>query len=185
MFDLNHISYHLLLFTILWIMDPQVEFVRFWSKVTMNPFPRDHRTIVNNGEEKRPNGIVFTDWLPVNLVIGEQEDCSQDKLNLMSAVSSFIKIYVGVFGPTLNTLGLITRYRVIFLAGVRYWLMSHVKIAMRNYVIKNIFDNSMFSSSISFPSVNFLVGKAQLHFISYCQPQFEVLFFCLRWPRLV
>ena len=67
-------------------MDPQVEFVRFWSKVTMNPFPRDHRTIVNNGEEKRPNGIVFTDWLPVNLVIGEQEDCSQDKLNLMSAV---------------------------------------------------------------------------------------------------
>ena len=46
-------------------MDPQVKFVRFWSKVTMNPFPRDHRTIVNNGEEKRPNGIVvyYDDWL--------------------------------------------------------------------------------------------------------------------------
>ena len=26
----------------------------------MNPFPRDHRTIVNNGSEKRPNGIVVT-----------------------------------------------------------------------------------------------------------------------------
>ena len=46
-------------------MDSPVKFVRFWSKVTMNPFPRDHRTIVNNGEEKRPNGIVvyYDDWL--------------------------------------------------------------------------------------------------------------------------
>ena len=69
-------------------MDPPVKFVRFWSKVTMNPFPRDHRTMVNNGEEKRPNGIVVycEDWLGSKLVANKPSRLTtrSDKIKLTS-----------------------------------------------------------------------------------------------------
>ena len=82
----------------------------------MNPFPRDHRTIVNNGGEKRPNG-----WHCCFTVETGCEPCHrrtyQTTVRTTSPVSHRprpVSVIVKIFGPadtcqvsTLNTFRLI------------------------------------------------------------------------------